>query len=223
VSRNDNCLRYRAEYSAGRAFLSLMSRPPLCRTTRFRGYSRSCVVSEIAERRSSSSVTVCEVFALANRVTVFRNGKRVLTEATANLSTDDPVHAMIGGELDVGHAPSVAEKTGMPLLRLRGFAVRRKFDPVRLDISRGEIVGITGQPGAGASSFVDALCGLEPGLVGDVAINGEVVQLKSLSDALIAGTGYVAEDRGAKSLFLGATVGTNLTSAVLGQVSRWGF
>ena len=164
-----------------------------------------------------------EIFALANRVTVFRNGKRVLTDATANLSTDDLVQAMIGGKLDVGHARRAFEETGMPSLRLRGFSVKRKFDPVSLDISKGEIVGVTGQRGAGASSFVDALSGLEPSAIGDVALHGEVVQLNSLRDAFTAGIAYVPEDRGSKSLFLGATVGTNLTSGVLGRVSRWGF
>ena len=164
-----------------------------------------------------------EVFALADRVTVFRNGKRVLTEGTSNLSADDLVHAMIGGKLDVGHVRCVAEDPGVRALQLRGYSVRGKFEPVSLDINRGEIVGVTGQLGAGASAFVDALSGLEPGLVGEIDLYGEVAQLKSLRDALSVGIGYVPEDRGAKSLFHGATVGTNLTSAILDRVSRWGF
>ena len=61
------------------------------------------------------------------------------------------------------------------------------------------------------------------GLVGEIVLYGEVAQLKSLRDALSVGIGYVPEDRGAKSLFLGATVGTNLTSAILDRVSSWGF
>ena len=164
-----------------------------------------------------------EVFALADRVTVFRNGKRVLTERTASLSPNDLVQAMIGGKLDVGHVRCVAEDPGGAALKLRGYGVSGKFEPVSLDISRGEIVGVTGQLGAGASAFVDALSGLEPGLVGEIVLYGEVAQLKSLRAALSVGIGYVPEDRGAKSLFLGATVGINLTSAILDRVSSWGF
>ena len=141
-----------------------------------------------------------EVFALADRVTVFRNGKRVLTERTASLSPNDLVQAMIGGKLDVGHVRCVAEGPGVPALTLRGYGVSGKFEPVSLDISRGEIVGVTGQLGAGASAFVDALSGLEPGLVGEIVLYGEVAQLKSLRDAFSVGIAYVPEDRKAEEL-----------------------
>ncbi len=164
-----------------------------------------------------------EIFALADRVTVFRNGKRILTEPTANISPDELVHSMIGGSLDGGHVRSVAEETSSPALHLRNFAVGGKFQPVDLDVRKGEIVGVTGQLGSGASAIVDALAGLEPLLQGDVMLEGRCVSLRSLRNALAAGIGYVPEDRGQKSLFLGATVEINLTAAILYRISWAGF
>jgi ABC-type sugar transport system ATPase subunit len=163
-----------------------------------------------------------EIFALSDRVTVFRNGKRVLTEPTEKLTTYELVQAMIGGKLDDGQRRVSANRSGTPALQLRDYSVAGKFGPLDLDVYKGEIVGLTGQLGSGASAVVEALAGLEPGLSGKAVAEGEVVTARSLRDALRARIGYVPEDRGQKSLFLAAKVETNLTAAILDRVSPFG-
>jgi ABC-type sugar transport system ATPase subunit len=163
-----------------------------------------------------------EIFALADRVTVFRNGRRVLTEPTSKLTTDELVQAMIGGKPDDGVRRVSPNRSAVPALHLSDYSVAGKFDPVELDVRKGEIVGLTGQLGSGASAIVEALAGLEPGLSGKAIIDGEVATARSLRGALQARIGYVPEDRGQKSLFVAARVETNLTAAILERVSPFG-
>ncbi len=166
-----------------------------------------------------------EIFALTDRITVFRNGQRVLTKPTQEWSHDELVAEMIGREVKSAHAAraSTDGERAPKVLELKAVAVRGKFQPATLDFHAGEIVGVIGQLGSGANALIETLAGLEPHHEGTINLRGSAVDAASLAAAMRAGIAYVPEDRGGKSLFLGAPIEVNLTSAILDRLNRGGF
>jgi ABC-type sugar transport system ATPase subunit len=105
------------------------------------------------------------------------------------------------------------------VLELDRLAVAGKYDPITLSFRAGEIVGMIGQLGSGANAIVETLVGIERPSEGAMRLRGQPVALSSLAAAMRAGIGYVSEDRAGKSLFLGAPIEVNLTSAILDRLN----
>ncbi|WP_412066933.1 ATP-binding cassette domain-containing protein [Rhizobium sp. SYY.PMSO] len=165
-----------------------------------------------------------EIFALTDRVTVFRNGQRVMTKPTGEWTNDELVTEMIGREVSSAHSirNSAELAAADTVVRLAGLGVPGKFQPVDLSFRKGEIVGLIGQLGAGANAMVETLAGLERHYTGSIGIDGQAVNVTSIAAATRAGIAYVSEDRGGKSLFLGAPIEVNLTAAILDRLNRFG-
>ncbi|NEI72017.1 ATP-binding cassette domain-containing protein [Rhizobium lusitanum] len=165
-----------------------------------------------------------EIFALTDRVTVFRNGQRVMTKPTGEWTNDELVTEMIGREVSSAHSirNSADLAAADTVVRLAGLGVPGKFRPVDLSFRKGEIVGLIGQLGAGANAMVETLAGLERHYAGSISIDGQAVNVTSIAAATRAGIAYVSEDRGGKSLFLGAPIEVNLTAAILDRLNRFG-
>jgi ribose transport system ATP-binding protein len=165
-----------------------------------------------------------EIFALTDRTTVFRNGRRVLTKPTGDWTSEELVAEMIGREVKPAH--SVRDRTDLQkaakVLELKALSVAGKYQPVTLDFRAGEIIGVIGQLGSGANALIETLAGLEARHEGSVTLNGAAIDVTSLSAAMSSGIAYVSEDRGGKSLFLGAPIEVNLTSAILDRLNRAG-
>ncbi len=162
-----------------------------------------------------------EIFALTDRVTVFRNGERVRTKPTAEWTSEELVAEMIGRRITPADSTEArADRTGTPaVLELDRLAVAGKYDPITLSFRAGEIVGMIGQLGSGANAIVETLVGIERPSEGAMRLRGQPVALSSLAAAMRAGIGYVSEDRAGKSLFLGAPIEVNLTSAILDRLN----
>jgi ABC-type sugar transport system ATPase subunit len=166
-----------------------------------------------------------EVFALTDRVTVFRSGRHIFTRDTGSLGSAELVRAMIGHDVARGvHAGRPARaSTGEPRLRLRDWSLPRAFGPFDLDFAPGEIVALVGQLGSGADALLQSLAGLRRGVSGRSHLDGAATPLHRIAAAYAAGIAYVAEDRAGKGVFLDAPIGTNLVSQVLGTVSQFGW
>jgi ABC-type sugar transport system ATPase subunit len=163
-----------------------------------------------------------EIFALTDRTTVFRNGQRILTKPTAQWTNDELVAEMIGREVTSAHATRDRAGPEATVIELAGLGVAGKYRPVDLAFRAGEIVGIIGQLGSGANALVETLAGLERRYAGTIKVGGSVVEVTSIAAASRAGIAYVSEDRGGKSLFLGAPIEVNLTAAILDRLNRFG-
>jgi ribose transport system ATP-binding protein len=165
-----------------------------------------------------------EVFAITDRITVFRNGRRIFTKRVAELTSQELVHAMLGRELVVHSRSSKREAQGQsaPRLALRGLKLPEVPGPIDLEIGPGEIVGIVGQLGSGAASVVEMLAGLHKDYEGKVEIDGLPTRIHGIQQAQSLGIAYVAEDRAGKGVFLDARVQTNLTASVLKAISKAG-
>ncbi|MGR9202278.1 sugar ABC transporter ATP-binding protein [Rhizobium leguminosarum] len=166
-----------------------------------------------------------EVFELTDRITVFRNGERVTTRPTADFTTEQLVQAMIGREVGSRHAlmEDVSVNKGQTRVRLREFAVPGRFQSLSMEVAAGEVVAIVGQLGSGADAVVEAIAGLRPGYAGNIELDGKIVAVRSVPDAMSSSIAYVSEDRAGKGIFLDAPIETNIYSSILDRVTRFGF
>lgn len=164
-----------------------------------------------------------ELFKLANRVTVLRDGRTV---GTFDMSTTTPsalVQLMVGRELTEMY-PKRQIPQGSTLLEVKDLsAAGDRVRHVSFEVHRGEIVAIFGLLGAGQSELAQALFGVIPITSGTVLLEGSPLKLSSTSEARQAGIGLVPEDRKTAGLVGQLGVKTNLTLAALPRYARSGF
>jgi ribose transport system ATP-binding protein len=160
-----------------------------------------------------------EVFAVADRATVLRDGRLIETLSPDQLSHDDLIEVMLGRSLDRVHTrrgPS-ADRT---VLELTGVSVG-PLESVDLTVRAGEIVGVAGLIGSGRTSLLAGMFGHRRLRSGRIRVDGEEVTPKSPRAAMEAGFAYVPEDR-ASSAFSQLSVGENLSIAALDRYWRVG-
>ncbi len=161
-----------------------------------------------------------EVFALADRITVLRDGRVTGSTPASQLDRAGLIRLMVGRDL-ADEFPRRTATPGEPVLEVRGLASPGRIANVDLTVRRGEIVGLTGLVGSGRTSVGLALYGAIPSR-GTVRLDGRDVRIRSPSDALGAGVAYITEDRKAAGIFPALDVATNVTIATLPMFSRLG-
>ncbi|MEQ9689638.1 MAG: sugar ABC transporter ATP-binding protein, partial [Bauldia litoralis] len=166
-----------------------------------------------AEGRSVIYVThrLPEVFRIANRVTVFRNGRSLPACPTSELDVDRVIAMMLGLDLDTMF-PAHGTLSGDPLYRVEGLLSAGLVEPVSFDVRPGEIVGLTGQLGSVASGVVASLAGMAPPSAGRVLLGGKELSLKSRSATLQDGIAYCSADRKRDGIFAERSIRENLSS-----------
>jgi D-xylose transport system ATP-binding protein len=163
-----------------------------------------------------------EVFRLADRITVLRDGRPVSTDPAAALDAQQVIARMVGREVS-GMFPAAHRALGEVVYEARGVTVddpnvpgRRLVDQVSFTVRRGEVLGIAGLVGAGRSDLMMALFGAHAGkTTGEFFVRGSRVAIGSPSDAIAAGIGFVTEDRKRFGLLLDQTIVVNLTLVAL--------
>jgi D-xylose transport system ATP-binding protein len=168
-----------------------------------------------------------EVLAIADRITVLRDGAVVTTRNAGETTRRELVRDMVGRDLSE-QAP--ARRTGSSAVRLRVTSLTvtaGRNAPVLRDVSlearAGEVLGIAGLLGSGRSELLLHLFGgFGRRASGDVLLDGERFEPRSPHDALARGVSLVVEDRKSQGLCLDESVGFNLSLASLGRVTRWG-
>lgn len=163
-----------------------------------------------------------EVFALTDRVTVFRGGRHILSEATPSLTTSELVRAMLGRDLMPPARQQASSATRRDRLRLRQFRVPQRINALDMTVKQGEILAVVGQLGSGAEIVVEALAGLHSDLSGVVEIDGVAAPNATLGQARLNGIAYVPEDRAGRGVFLDAPIRTNITSCVMERFTKAG-
>lgn len=166
-----------------------------------------------------------EVFEIANRVTVLRDGKVHLSTPISGLTKGQLVQAMLGRQLSaetdqMQHREEATE--GEVALECLGLSKAGLFENINLKVHRGEIVCITGLIGAKRSELVQTLFGARIPDAGEIWIHGQAVKLSRPRDAIDLGIGLVPEDRRAEGLLMSLSMGHNLGMAYLSQVTRLG-
>jgi rhamnose transport system ATP-binding protein len=163
-----------------------------------------------------------EVFALADRITVLRDGETVATRAATDVGRPELIAMMIGREL-AAVFPKQPVPPGDVVLELRGVTNRAAgVRDVSLTVRRGEILGIAGLVGSGRTQLAETLFGLTPADRGDILLGGTPVRIRTPAEAIRAGIGYVPEDRRQHGVVLDMSLASNTSLASLSRVSNMG-
>ena len=161
-----------------------------------------------------------EIFRIADRATVLRDGRLVASAPVAELTRGDVVRLMVGRELAAGY-PRAAGAPGPEVLRLEGVT----SGPVRdasFHLRRGEIVGLVGLVGAGRTELARAIFGAAPLRAGAMWMDGRPYAPASPRDAIAAGVALLPEDRKRQGLVLMATIRENVALPSLSTLARGG-
>lgn len=158
-----------------------------------------------------------EIFAVADRYTVLRDGCFVATGAVADVTEAELVSLMVGRAIHQVF-PKVEVDLGAPLLEVSNFCHPTEFDDVSFTVRQGEIVGFYGLVGAGRSEVMQALFGLTPQATGSVRLNGQTISVNSPAEAIRHGIAYVPEDRQHQGAFLSLPIVHNITLPILSGI-----
>ncbi len=154
-----------------------------------------------------------EVYALAGRVTVLRDGRHIATSDISEVSEDVLVRQMVGRELSQDTGERTRTVPDAVALRVEGLTRKHDYRDISFEIRSGEIIALAGIMGAGRTEVLETLFGLCPADGGRVWVNGKLARIESPVDAIRAGLALVPDDRKAKGLILNASVLTNTVLA----------
>lgn len=163
-----------------------------------------------------------EVFELADRVTVLRDGGYVGTKPVAEIDKDTLISMMVGRTIDVLF-PKTAAELGDVVLSVDGLDRPPFTKDVSFSIRAGEIVGLAGLVGSGRSELAQAIFGVSPADRGAILLDGKKIDVASPRHAKELGIAYVPEDRGTQGLIRPMTLRENVSLAVLQHLSRASF
>ncbi len=170
-----------------------------------------------------------EIFQIADRVTVLKDGKWQGRLPLDQTSAEDLVTRMVGREIITSNRPGESTgPSGPPILEIRNFSDRRSRGPdrpllknVSFCVFAGEILAFAGLSGAGRTETALAVFGARPNASGEVRLNGARVRIRTPRDAVRLGIGYLSEDRKDSGLFLDMSLAANIASANLRRFGNW--
>ena len=159
-----------------------------------------------------------EIFEIADRVTVIRDGQHISTRPIAEVTSEGMVAEMVGREVDhlFEHVPSRARDE--VLLEVQNLSREGAFEDVSFDIRRGEILCLAGLIGAKRTDVALALFGIAPATGGSIRYKGAAFTPRAAREAIAAGIAYVSEDRRKLGLAMPLSIRENVTLATLGDV-----
>jgi ABC-type sugar transport system ATPase subunit len=163
-----------------------------------------------------------EVLQLCHRVTVLRDGRRVTTSPVEEVDRGTLIHLMVGDQAERSRPWEDARASSQVALSVRDLSMDPAVRGFSLEVRMGEIIGLAGQVGAGMTTVLRALAGLEPRASGEVRIGRRELRLGSPNRARRAGIHFASNDRKGEGLFLGRTAAQNLLATRLKALSSAG-
>ena len=155
-----------------------------------------------------------EIFALADRVTVLRDGESVGTHAVKDLNESTMIKLMVGREVATLYPPAEGEP-GATVLSLKNLSCHAGgVHGINLEVRAGEIVGMAGLVGAGRTELARVLFGITPADGGEILLGGKALSISSPREAIAQGIAYVPEDRRRHGVILEMPIAHNITMAV---------
>ncbi|GAB2800826.1 ribose ABC transporter ATP-binding protein RbsA [Rhabdobacter roseus] len=162
-----------------------------------------------------------EIFAIADTITVLRDGTYIGTRPAAELDQSTLIAMMVGREINDLFPASTAHR-GEEVLAVRNLTRAGYFTDVSFEVHRGEVLGLAGLMGAGRTELARAIFGLDRADSGEIYLKGQRVLISSPREAIRRGIGYVSEDRKALGFVPGLSVQQNLTLASLRSHQKGG-
>jgi ribose transport system ATP-binding protein len=160
-----------------------------------------------------------EIFEIADRITVMRDGKHVKTCDIGEASSEQIVELMVGRAIDKFYSKREA-KIGGEVFRLEKVSRWGFFHDVSVSVKAGEILGICGLAGAGRTELARSIMGIDPLDAGDIYLFGEKLKIRGMSKAIDNGIAYLTENRKVDGLALALSVAENTLSCIIPRLSR---
>jgi rhamnose transport system ATP-binding protein len=161
-----------------------------------------------------------EIFAVADRYTVMRDGEFVGDGRIAETNEQQLISMMVGRAVTQTY-PKQDAVIGDTVLEVRDLSHPTEFDGINFAVRRGEILGFYGLIGAGRSEVMQALFGLTATSRGDIRVGGATLAIHSPQDAIDSGIAYVPEDRQQQGAHLGMAIRDNVTLPQLAKFGTW--
>ncbi len=161
-----------------------------------------------------------EIFAIADKVTVVRDGRHINTSPIGAVRHDVLISQMVGREMQGRFARTDGHATGEVMLRVTGLGREGAFRDVTFEVKKGEIICLSGLVGARRTDVALALFGIAPADGGKIEIDGREVEVASPKAAMELGLAYVSEDRRKLGIAMTESVTANVTLATLSKYVR---
>jgi rhamnose transport system ATP-binding protein len=155
-----------------------------------------------------------EVFEIADKITVFRDGRLIATRPRGEATPRRAIADMVGREIDLSQRRATSARPEL-LLSVANLGRRGVFEGVSFDLHRGEVLGFAGLIGAGRTDVGLALFGIEPATSGTIRLGGEPITVRSPREGMRLGIAYVSEDRRQLGLVLPMSIFANITLPAL--------
>lgn len=185
-------------------------------------------VLELVDRERAAGVSVIfvshrmpEVFSLADRIAVLRNGRLVDIVKTSETTPSDVMTLMIGKAVSAFEAPPPVPVDSRPVLEVSGLTSGSATD-ISFTVKEGEVLGIYGLVGSGRSSIIRSISGNQTRESGVVTVNGDAIHPKNPGEAAATGIAYLTEDRRKEGFVKDFTNGENMTLATITRFARLG-
>jgi ribose transport system ATP-binding protein len=182
---------------------------------------------ELVERLKARGIAIIyishrmeEVYRIADRITVLRDGRRVLTESLTELTPAQIVEAIVGRRLESQLTYAGRGESGEILLEADGLRSGRRVRDVSFQLRAGEILGLAGLMGSGRTELARCLFGIDRLDAGEVRLRGTRVDVSSPGAAIASGLALIPEDRREQGLVLDHSVRDNLLLPLLGRLRR---
>ncbi len=163
-----------------------------------------------------------EIFEIANRVTVFRDGEKIATRKTEETPMPELI-AMIAGRKMENLYPKKSAPIGDVVFQAEALCKRNTFDQVSFQVREGEILGIAGLVGAGRTEIMNGIFGISPLDSGSMYLNGKKIVNRSPQEAINNGINMVTEDRLRLGVVRKFSVKLNMTLSYFDRICRFGF
>jgi rhamnose transport system ATP-binding protein len=160
-----------------------------------------------------------EVFSIADRVTVLRDGRFISSAPAGEVTPESAIRDMVGRHIDDFFARTEKEH-GELLLSVHGLGKENSFSDISFDVHAGEVVGFAGLVGSRRTDVALALFGIEPADSGTITFDGRTVTIRSPQQAVKLGIAYVTEDRRQLGLTMPMSITTNISLPMLHQYTN---
>lgn len=162
-----------------------------------------------------------EIFKLADRVTVMRDGKYIATKSINEIDQQGLIKLMVGRSLDE-QFPEVKKNIGDIALEVQGLSTAEMLKNISFCVRKGEILGIAGLVGAGRTETARAIYGADAKLSGIIKVDGKEVNIRSTRDAINCGIALIPEDRKKHGALLQMSIRENISFITLKEISKFG-
>lgn len=158
-----------------------------------------------------------EVFEIADRITVLRDGKHISTNLCSAVTKDGLVREMVGREIDQFYAKDETRTVGISVFSVKNLSKESTFSNINFELHKGEILGFAGLVGSRRTDIALAIFGISPADSGSIEIEGKLVEINSPQTAKKLGIAYMTEDRRQLGLVMSMSITSNITLASLSK------